>query len=146
MKAISVIQPWAWLLASENKQFETRSWSTTYRGPIAIHASRRTAESDASYYGMLHDKRIAVELLARNIPVVTDLAYGAVIGTAELVACHPVEDLWLDLGVFEGRVGNFDSGRFAWELRGAVLLPRPVPVRGNQGLWEFDESLIGALA
>lgn len=41
MKAITVWQPWASLLASGRKKYETRSWATSYRSPIAIHAAKR---------------------------------------------------------------------------------------------------------
>ena len=41
MKAITIWQPWAFLLAMGAKQYETRSWETAYRGPIAIHAAKR---------------------------------------------------------------------------------------------------------
>ncbi|WP_197143655.1 hypothetical protein [Lysinibacillus sphaericus] len=41
MKAITFIQLWALLIALKVKKFETRSWQTIYRGPIAIHASKR---------------------------------------------------------------------------------------------------------
>lgn len=39
MKALTIWQPWASLLACGGKRFETRSWATSYRGPIAIHAA-----------------------------------------------------------------------------------------------------------
>lgn len=39
MKAITIWQPWASLLAHRVKTYETRSWATAYRGPIAIHAA-----------------------------------------------------------------------------------------------------------
>lgn len=41
MKALSLWQPWATLIANGAKQIETRSWSTSYRGPILIHAAKR---------------------------------------------------------------------------------------------------------
>jgi hypothetical protein len=40
MKALSLWQPWATLIALKKKQIETRSWRTTYRGPLAIHAAK----------------------------------------------------------------------------------------------------------
>ena len=40
IKAVSLLQPWASLIAAGAKKFETRSWSTTYRGPLLICASR----------------------------------------------------------------------------------------------------------
>ena len=44
MKALSLRQPWATLVAIGAKQIETRSWSTAYRGTIAIHAGLEGAE------------------------------------------------------------------------------------------------------
>jgi hypothetical protein len=41
MKAISLWQPWATLVAIGAKTIETRGWSTSYRGPIAIHAAKK---------------------------------------------------------------------------------------------------------
>ncbi|MGE5593799.1 MAG: ASCH domain-containing protein [Betaproteobacteria bacterium] len=40
MKAITLIQPWASLVAIGAKRIETRSWATDYRGPLAIHAAK----------------------------------------------------------------------------------------------------------
>jgi hypothetical protein len=40
MKALTLTQPWASLVAIGAKRIETRSWSTKYRGPIAIHAAK----------------------------------------------------------------------------------------------------------
>ena len=40
MKALTILQPWASLIACGAKKFETRSWSTKYRGPIAIHVAQ----------------------------------------------------------------------------------------------------------
>lgn len=41
MKALTLWQPWATLVALGVKTIETRSWSTSYRGPLAIHAATR---------------------------------------------------------------------------------------------------------
>lgn len=40
MKALSLKQPWASMVANGTKTIETRSWRTSYRGPLAIHASQ----------------------------------------------------------------------------------------------------------
>lgn len=40
MKGLTLTQPWATLVARGCKRFETRSWSTTYRGEVAIHAAK----------------------------------------------------------------------------------------------------------
>jgi activating signal cointegrator 1 len=41
MKVITVIQPWATLLALGVKKFETRSWATKHRGELAVHAGKK---------------------------------------------------------------------------------------------------------
>ncbi|KXG09931.1 hypothetical protein AT864_01491 [Anoxybacillus sp. P3H1B] len=48
MKAITIKQPWATLIALGEKKFETRSWKTNYRGKIAIHAGK-TIDYEAFY-------------------------------------------------------------------------------------------------
>jgi len=40
VRVLSLLQPWASLLVFGEKQVETRSWKTDYRGPVAIHASQ----------------------------------------------------------------------------------------------------------
>lgn len=46
MKAISIRQPWAQLILSGKKKIDLRSWSTEYRGPLIVHASK-TIEEEA---------------------------------------------------------------------------------------------------
>lgn len=46
MKALTLWQPWASLVALGVKTIETRSWSTSYRGPLAIHAAKTTRGID----------------------------------------------------------------------------------------------------
>ena len=38
VRAISLWQPWATLIANGHKRYETRAWRTAYRGPLLIHA------------------------------------------------------------------------------------------------------------
>lgn len=44
MKALSIRQPWAWLIVNGIKDVENRTWTTTYRGPIIVHAGQRWDE------------------------------------------------------------------------------------------------------
>lgn len=41
IKGLSLTQPWATLVALGKKRVETRSWPTSYRGWVAIHASTK---------------------------------------------------------------------------------------------------------
>jgi len=40
MLALSIRQPWAWLIVHGPKRIENRAWPTRYRGPFLIHASK----------------------------------------------------------------------------------------------------------
>lgn len=41
MKALSIIQPWASLIVYGVKDIENRTWTTTYRGPLLVHAGKK---------------------------------------------------------------------------------------------------------
>ena len=49
MKALSVKQPWANLIASGQKTIETRLWRTDYRGQLLICSSRNPAIYPAGF-------------------------------------------------------------------------------------------------
>lgn len=140
MKAITIINPWAWLLAAGIKTHETRSWQTNQRGLFVIHASKRTKLSDDAF-AMLFDEMPEV-FTQRGVTGLDSLAYGAVIGTASLVECHRTNEIWTRQSELELNLGDWSPGRFAWEFTGAYLLPEPIPYRGQQGIWEFPDALL----
>ena len=76
---ISVRQPWAWLIIHGAKSFENRTWSTKYRGLLAIHASRKLSweEYDAA--------RILAVRTNTPWPALADIKLGGIIGTVQLV-------------------------------------------------------------
>jgi hypothetical protein len=43
LKALSIRQPWAWLIVSGHKDIENRGWNTNFRGRILVHAGLRYA-------------------------------------------------------------------------------------------------------
>ena len=75
MKAITIHQPYAHLVATGDKRVENRSWLITYRGPIAIHAGKSLLWLDLN-----DDKTKDVEY---DIDL-SDMAFGAVVATAEI--------------------------------------------------------------
>jgi hypothetical protein len=40
MKALSIRQPWAWLIVKGYKDIENRTWATKLRGRVFVHASK----------------------------------------------------------------------------------------------------------
>ena len=49
MKALTIRQPWASLIAAGMKTIETRGWSTRYWGPLLIHAGKTKPVSLPGY-------------------------------------------------------------------------------------------------
>lgn len=134
MKAITLWQPWATLIAIGAKRYETRSWPTRYRGPIAIHAAKR-APGDLELNLML-------SLLASgrvpDLPAIDELPLGVIVATAELVNCTRMAGAIVrSQPELERDVGDWRTGRYAWELANVQALPTPIPARGAQGLWEW---------
>lgn len=98
MKAITIWQPWASLIMLGKKTIETRSWATSYRGPLAIHAAKRKPEGDVGDYSVDWgcDPTLTTEtsgyredgfgyLLTDQREFYAPLPTGAVVGTCNLV-------------------------------------------------------------
>mgnify|MGYP001590479018 CR=1 FL=1 len=144
MKALTLTQPWATLVAIGAKRMETRSWQTKYRGPLAIHAAKGFSES--------------ARLLLYREPFVSCTEFeppqgwghfnlvptGAIIAVVDLMDVIPTGNLGFGEQVFEPErsFGDFGHGRFAWVLQYVRLLPQPVPCKGALGLWTVPEGLI----
>lgn len=129
MKAISLWQPYASLIAAGVKHYETRSWPTTYRGPLAIHAAKRPPRADE--LAAVDDAMRAAGL------TIVDLPFGAIVCAVRLIRLHRTEDIRDRLTPLELSVGNYADGRFAWELQLVKLPPAPIPAVGRQGLFEW---------
>ena len=124
MKALTVKQPWAELIALGVKKIENRTWPTTHRGPLAIHAGRTTLDVDT-----------IAELQNAGITIPADLAYGAVVAVVTVTDCIRLADLPPDLA------GDpFAFGSWCWLLADARAV-NPVQWRGALGLWEFPKEL-----
>lgn len=157
MKAITIRQPWASLIASGEKRYETRSWPTKYRGPIAIHAGK---QDDPDVFQYLLCKIATMEQLeACGITPETlqKLPHGAVIATAELVDVYRIESYHGKIrgrtipnihdpltgavmfpSVQEINLGYWHAGMYAWDLQNVKILPEPIPAKGKQGLWDWE--------
>jgi len=140
MKAITIWQPWASLLVSGQKQYETRSWATSYRGPIAIHAAMRPVRRTI---GALAAGNNILERLGIVFPKHEDLYQlptGAIVGTAILEYCHLIDETFIaKLSLQELDLGEFTPGRYAWEFSHMTDVTPAIPIRGAQGLWTWDE-------
>ena len=134
IKAITLYQPWAAFVMAGIKQYETRSWMTKYRGPLAIHAGKTWNRDLMWQYLTLKQNHAAIQDHANE----GILAFGAVLGICRLVETHRVETIRDSLSELERAVGNYADLRFAWELEIIELFDTPRPARGEQGLWEWQ--------
>lgn len=128
IKALTISQPYASTIADGEKWIENRRWSTSYRGPLAIHAGKGT-----QYLSTSELRRYQT---------------GCVLAVAELVACVPFEVLqdrtcrWAELAyvgisVDDVRHNEHAEGPFCWILSDVRKLVNACPCNGSQGLWDW---------
>ncbi len=128
MKALTLTQPWATLVALGAKRYETRSWRTAYRGPLAIHAAKGFPWQATTY--AYTDPQV------RGVVPDHELPYprGVVLCIVTLMDCRRIEDLTA-LSIQERAFGDYGPGRWAWQLTDLQLLNSPYPCKGSLGLW-----------
>lgn len=162
MKALTLWQPWASLIAVGLKTIETRSRAaprSLIGQRIAIHAAKRYPEPfDNDLIG--------------DFKITEDIPLGAVVATALLIDCVPIEvvlpaadrapgtpaystghdkitlhPLTREAHLFRGNngtivtdqlpYGNFAPGRFAWIFTDVNPMVPPISAIGHQGIWEW---------
>lgn len=115
MKALSIKQPWAWLIIHGGKDIENRTWHTKLRGRFLVHASQgMTKDEYADAY------RFALSIGVR-CPRFEDLERGGIVGSVELV-------------------DSVDTSSSPWYVgaKGFVLRdPQPLPFTPLKGRLQF---------
>lgn len=136
MKALTLTQPWATLVAIGAKRIETRSWSTAYRGPLAIHAAKGMPREAI---GFCFTPLFTDALLRAGYRFPRrDLPFGAVVAIVRLVGTRRTEDVAPQLaGTKELTFGDYTPGRYAWFFEYDGPLALPVAATGHLGLWEW---------
>lgn len=123
--ALSVWQPWAYLIVSGQKTVELRSWPTNHRGDVVIHASRRVDEAAVSYFGF----------------DVEQWPTGVALGVVQLVDVVT----WTRQDLMLRHWAHRNWGPYAHGLRGFVfaaprILTRPVEIKGARGLFPVPDE------
>jgi hypothetical protein len=136
VKALTLHQPWASLIFHGRKTVETRSWGTSYRGLLAIHAAKTVDIGAAQDARVLYGPRYELGAIPR----------GCIVGICELYDVVRMTPDWLEsfrrnpLNKDDLRWGNFDEGRYAWMLanfHAAKPEQLRIPVVGARGLWDW---------
>lgn len=169
IKIITLYQPWALLIRLNLKRYETRPTRIHHRGLLAIHAGLQPVDQE----GFLLIRK-ALEAAGRDWDaeknqIVTDLQFGCIATIVNLTDCLQMKsspdlaDIYLEQGkaniklgsdivietvaASERMVGNWESGRFAWELQDNKPLKEQIPIRGTQGIRTLkDPDALEAIA
>jgi len=146
MKALSIRQPWASMIVHGIKTIENRTWSTKYRGPIAICASSHPPDPE-----LIDDERQWCR--ENGIIFPTSLPVGGIVGIVDLVGifgpARPEDepDFYIDGRGYimfgdddilptEEDIDWYADGSIGWLLRN----PRTTdffPIKGRLGLYEI---------
>lgn len=126
MRALTLTQPWASAMALGLKQWETRSWKTSYRGRIAIHA----AKSFPPYA-----QEMATRMGFKELP------FGQILCVGEIVDCQPTAEIKGSLSPEELSWGDYADGRWAFQFKLTAKLDPFISVGGALSLWEIPEEI-----
>lgn len=150
MKAITLTQPWATLVAIGTKQIETRSWATSYRGPLVIHAAKGYGKGGAKEHKALCGTEPFCSVLnaacERHYAPYRDLKgivehpfmpLGAIVAICELVDCLPTRQQWK---------GDDDSPWFTGARKGVGQHYYEVPPPADSNERAFGDYSAGRFA
>ena len=146
MKALTLHQPWASLIAHGVKSIETRSWAppqSLLGQRIAIHAGKTrvvsgrlhtaTLSAILELYGIGWDDRIPLGAIVATA-LLADARQVAVERAGRVLASSPSYTGWIEPDPY----GDFSTGRWLWFLMGVEPCNPPVPAVGHQGLWNWE--------
>lgn len=144
MKALTLTEPWATLVALGEKRIETRSWSTNYRGPLAIHSGKG--------YPKWAKDLIVTSPFRESLNGwgwARPFHHGKIIAITSLCDVQPTQNILPDISDQEWAFGDYARGRYAWVLGETTFLSFPIECRGALGLWtpppELEQAIIEGL-
>ena len=123
MKALSVRQPWAWLIVNGWKNIENRVWYGSFRGRVLIHASQGMTREE--YEACLLFVAGFAPTLEKKIPTSDMLERGGIVGSAVILDCVKSHD------------SEWFCGPYGFVLDEQATLPF-FPCRGALGFFSVD--------
>ena len=135
MRALTLWQPHATLMALGQKTWETRSWrapDSLLGHPLAIHAGK-----------LLDAEAMKDSKVQRGLGKLSEqpdwLPYGGIIAVVLVVDCRPTKKG--DRRDF----GDFSDGRYAWDTKLLLVCTPHIVCRGYQGLWNVPANIAAVL-
>jgi hypothetical protein len=139
MKALTLWQPWAQLIAVGAKKVETRSWRPPASlGRLVICSAKRSLRVETDVADAAAKNRIYAALARHSGP----LRYGAALCVVTVISVQHVLPLTRTLSEDELAFGDYSRGRFGWVLGDLRAFARPFPVCGRQGLFDVPDYLV----
>lgn len=123
-RALSIRQPWAWLILNGGKDIENRSWPTKLRGRVLIHAAKGMTDSEWDDAMAFADGAAPLDRdvqLRRRALCHNDARRGGIVGSVEIVDCVSASD------------SPWFFGPYGFVLRN----PQPLPFRPMRGALGF---------
>lgn len=84
MPALSIRQPWAWLIVHGYKDIENRAWFTPLRTRFLVHAGKTFPRA---YYDQVTSELARAGLLPPEYPPFESMPTGGVVGAVDLIDC-----------------------------------------------------------
>lgn len=158
MRGLSILQPWAALVASGAKRIETRSWRTRYQGPVVIYAGKRFSDRQADLARSPEIYPLLMEFCRASD---WGLRFGGPIAVVDLESCREIiggegpprmvdwGDITVPVPESEVPLGDYEDGRFAWRLSNPRRLDPDafagLDVRGRQGLFNPPAEVLAVV-
>jgi len=135
MKALTVWQPWATLIAEGHKKIETRSWNTNIRGAVAIHSAKKPIKEVRKLMNpnsIMTINNLLYPFLLERLPT------GCILALGNLVDCKLIDEEFIEtLSAEELLLGDYTLGRYAWMFENVKSFQSPIQARGGQGFWDW---------
>lgn len=153
MKGLTLTQPWATLVAIDQKEYETRCWNTDYRGDVAIHAAKRfppDARALCNHAPFAQILRNYLQPFYSNENLMYCDELWKFLPTSKILCVVNLWKVWSTEHArryedmtrpYELNFGDYADGRYAFRMRDLRPLKEPVEARGALSLWKIDPEL-----
>lgn len=133
MKALSIKQPWAWLIVNGIKPVENRDWYCNYRGPLVIHAGKRLDIEGLMWLGNNWHRQNMPSTVGDMFDQQRDgrlkFDLGGIVGRVEMTGCVQHHD------------SPFFFGIYGFTLARPEVLPF-IPYRGQLKIFDIPDQVL----
>ena len=130
MTALSIRQPWAWMILHAGKDIENREWPTRFRGRVLIHASKGMTHAEwENAWEFAHEIGVSLSAVPLLRTFFDNIERGGIVGSVEIVDCVTRSD------------SPWFCGTYGFVLRNPVVLPFQ-SCRGALGFFDVPNNML----